>query len=69
VAAAPAANGAPKAAKAAKEGEKKAHAVSTAGSFGGPSSDEWATGKLGRPAGALATQSWEGSIFAKPAGL
>ena len=56
-------------AAAAKGEEKKAHAVSTAGSWGGPSSDEWATGKLGRPAGDLATQPWEGTIFAKPAGL
>jgi lysyl-tRNA synthetase class 2 len=48
--------------------EKKGHAASAAGSYGGPSSDEWATGKLGRPAGALTTTAWEGSIFAKPAG-
>lgn len=53
----------------AKADAKKEHAASTAGSFGGPTSDEWATGKLGRPAGELKTQSWEGSIFAKPAGM
>jgi lysyl-tRNA synthetase class 2 len=73
-----AANGAPKAAAGGKgkekaaggeEKAKKEHAVSTAGSFDGHTSDEWATGKLGRPAGALTTQDWEGSIFAKPAGL
>jgi len=79
-AAAPAASAAAPAgapAKAAGEGKKehakadakKEHAASTAGSFGGPTSDEWATGKLGRPAGELKTQSWEGSIFAKPAGM
>ena len=51
---APAAAGHGGAKKAAAAGEK-AHAAtkSTAGSYGGPSSDEWASGKLGRPAGAL----------------
>lgn len=45
---------APPAAAAAHGGDKAtSHAKSTAGSYGGPSSDEWATGKLGRPAGAL----------------
>jgi lysyl-tRNA synthetase class 2 len=41
--------------KAEKKEEKAHHKVSTAGSYGGPSSDEWATGKLGRAAGALDT--------------
>ena len=38
-----------------------------AGSWGGPSSDEWATGKLGRPAGQLTATEWGASIFTKPA--
>jgi ribosomal protein L12E/L44/L45/RPP1/RPP2 len=58
-AAAAAAADAAAAAPAAREGKKKEekkeekHHASTAGSYGGPTSDEWATGKLGRPAGDL----------------
>jgi len=57
-AAAPAATAAAAPAKAAKAGKEEGgkasgHKVSSAGSYGGPSSDEWATGKLGRPSGGL----------------
>ncbi len=31
-----------------------------------PTSDEWATGGLGRPAGALETKAWGETIFSAP---
>lgn len=31
-----------------------------------PTSDEWAAGGLGRPAGALETKDWGDTIFTKP---
>jgi len=71
-AAAVTAPGPPAAAAAAPAAARKVehvHKASTAGSYDGHTSDEWATGKLGRPAGVLAERSWEGSIFSKPPGF
>ena len=31
-----------------------------------PTSDEWATGKLGRPAGALETKEWGETFYTAP---
>lgn len=50
--------------KPSKHSEKKEHGKAL--SHDEPTSDEWATGAHGRPAGALETQAWDSTMYTAP---